>query len=244
MGKAFEKIKFLPGKENIFLHARIKGLKKKSRTYQYISLKLLERFCEASPKNIFVPTFTYSFTKRKIFKISSSPSEVGRFSEDIRNSISFNLRTLDPVFSVLDVLNSKLDKKKLIKDSFGKNSIFEKFDKINGIVVNVGLDQIFSTQFHYYEKMLKVPYRSNRFFKGKVFDHYGNTKIVNYKFYSRDLEESFAFNRKKIRELMLKEKILHESTWENLPVRWFRTEDLKKMLIHKFKNDNYFLVTK
>ena len=71
-------------------------------------------------------------------------------------------------FSFVDVLNSGFVNNKIASTSFSKSSIFHKWHSINGIIVNFGLDEIFSTQFHYIEKELGVDYRSIKKFKGIV----------------------------------------------------------------------------
>lgn len=48
------------------------------------------------------PSFTYSFTKTGIYDRTNTPSEVGRFGEEIRLAFAPAQRTMNPAFSVID----------------------------------------------------------------------------------------------------------------------------------------------
>ena len=86
-------IDFIPDSENIFFHAGISPLKK-FNNYKTITLKLLDTLDKKNLKSLIVPTYTYSFTKEKIFNRKISPSEVGRFSEEVRKICKIHQRSI------------------------------------------------------------------------------------------------------------------------------------------------------
>ena len=108
---------------------------------------------------IVVPTFSYSLNKNNIFDPLKTPSKVGMFSEKFR-LLKKSIRSNHPIFSI-SILGSKA--KRLlnsdISTSFGKNSFFDKFYKMNGKIVCMGCDLNRITFTHYVEQKLKVKYR-------------------------------------------------------------------------------------
>ena len=59
------------------------------------SQEILEKLDDVfNPIDIFVPTFTYSFTKNKAFDVANSTSEVGRFSEEARKYLPARNRSV------------------------------------------------------------------------------------------------------------------------------------------------------
>ena len=83
----------------LMLHVR---LKKITNNYEVdykeavdVILMILKSY---NPKNIIVPSFTYSFANGEPFPYLKSPSEVGLFSEIFRKNYSRH-RVIDPMFS-------------------------------------------------------------------------------------------------------------------------------------------------
>ena len=128
-----------------------------------------------------VPTFSYSFCNSTRFNVSSTPSVCGMFSEYIRNDAQ-SKRSNDPNFSISAIGESaEYFTQDCQPHSFGKDSFWERYLKKNGKFCNFNFDSG-STFFHYVEKILDVPYRYDKEFKGflkldnkyveKVFAHY------------------------------------------------------------------------
>lgn len=241
MKNLIKAIDFIPSNENIFFHCKLRDLKSKNN-YEKTSILLIKLLKKKNLKSLIVPTYTYSFTKSLVFNRNFSPSEVGRFSEEVRLFCKSSQRSLDPIFSFVDVLNSGFVNNKISNTSFSKSSIFHKWHLINGIIVNFGLDEIFSTQFHYIEKELGVDYRSIKKFKGIVVLNNKKRQIVYNFFCRKNIEKNF-FNRKKIEKDMLKENILNQCFIENIKVSWFRSADLYNFLDKKIKNNLNYLIT-
>ena len=100
----------------IVLYVRLKNLFSDNVNYKVQTENLLNIVREfLQPSEIYITTFSYSFTKSKFFDISSTPSEVGRFSEEIKQSFNNKkYRTHDPVFSVIETEKGLFKKMNLI----------------------------------------------------------------------------------------------------------------------------------
>ena len=234
-------VDFIPGNENIFFHCKLKGLKL-NINYKQTTLFLIKLLKEKKLQSLIVPTYTYSFTKSSIFNRNLSPSEVGRFSEEIRLICKSTQRSLDPIFSYIDVYSKGFVNNKIINSSFGQNSIFHKWNLINGIIVNFGLDEIISTQFHYIERVLGVDYRSIKKFKGLVILDKEKKKI-EYNFFCRKNIEKNYLNRKKIEKDLIDTSILKQYYIDNIKVSWFRSRDLYNFLKKKIKDNSNYLIS-
>ena len=186
--------------QNILDSLKQVGLKKGDSIFTYSNLGFFgklknaetsEDYCAAFRDAIFkiignegtlvVPAFSYSFCNSTRFNVSSTPSVCGMFSEYIRNDTR-SKRSNDPNFSVSAIgENAEYFTQYSQSHSFGKDSFWERYLKKNGKFCNFNFDSG-STFFHYVEKILDVPYRYDKKFKGflkldnkyleKVFVHY------------------------------------------------------------------------
>ena len=81
--------KKIPSESKIVLYVKLKGLIHDVDDYNIQADNLLNMIREfLRPSEIYVPTFTYGFTKNFLFDVLDTPSEVGRFSEEIRTIFS------------------------------------------------------------------------------------------------------------------------------------------------------------
>ena len=186
--------------QNILDSLKQVGLKKGDSIFTYSNLGFFgklknaetsEDYCAAFRDAIFkiignegtlvVPAFSYSFCNSTRFNVSSTPSVCGMFSEYIRNDAQ-SKRSNDPNFSISAIGESaEYFTQDCQPHSFGKDSFWERYLKKNGKFCNSNFDSG-STFFHYVEKILDVPYRYDKKFKGflkldnkyleKVFVHY------------------------------------------------------------------------
>lgn len=133
-----------------------------------------------------VPTYTYSFMNNEVFDPDSAESSMGLFAEYVREHPQSS-RSLDPNFSVAAIGPLA---EPLIRDlpshSFGKNSFWERFFTHGGKFCNFNFDGG-STFIHYVEKCLRVPYRWDKPFTGKIVRN-GQTKKDIYYHFVRDLD--------------------------------------------------------
>jgi aminoglycoside 3-N-acetyltransferase len=157
----------------VVLHVGLSGLYDSSKSYKNQALTLLDEIrAQLAPKEIYVPTFTYNFTKSKIFDVRSTPAEVGRFSEEIRSDPVLGIkRSLDPVFSIVETEVGSLGENGLISNAFGEKSIWHYLDETYHYILNINLPtSIVSTQLHHFEYINHVPYRYKKTFDGDVVD--------------------------------------------------------------------------
>jgi len=238
---------FIPYCEHVLLHVKIRNLLENfsgAIDYSTLSMMLLEAVRERSPKSIVIPVFTYSFTKKRSFSVTASLSEVGRFSEEIRKLYPATQRSLDPVFSVMDTGNNVFKGNEWNTEAFGESSIWKFWDDCDGVIVNIDLPQIVSTQLHFIEKAACVPYRYNKKFKGVVSSVAENNIILEYQYFVRNLEQNPKWDRKRIERTLHQEGVLHYALWEGLPVRWFKAKQMRQVLQPLIEqNPTYLLAT-
>ena len=138
---------------------------------------------------IVVPTFTYSFCWNQIFDLENSPSICGIFSEYIRKNIK-SIRSQDGNFSVAAIgKNAKYYTENMPKESFGKNSFWERFMIKNGKLCRFNLNADFNTFIHYVEREINVQYRFNKKFSGEMIVNGKKMKHENIHFV-RDLNNN------------------------------------------------------
>ena len=234
----FEDISFLPKQENFLIHAKIKDINLKIGNYAKTSELILGYIEKFNPKGVIVPTFTHGFTKSGIFNSESSNSEIGRFSEEVRNSTDPKLRTKDPIFSFLDLKNRYQHKDNIYLYSFNETSIFNIIHNENYVVVKCGLSELVTSQFHAVEYKAAVPYRKFRKFNGTV-----DGIDINYNYFCREKNSKFIINRKKVLSELVKEKIVFEKIYSSIVVRYFYVKKFTSFLVKKIYDDPYYLVT-
>jgi aminoglycoside N3'-acetyltransferase len=236
----------LPKNKILFLHARIKPLKEQTglgyKDLANLVIEILEKLYQ--PKTILIPSFTYSFTKSGIYHKDYSKSEVGRFSEEAR-SIGF-YRTPDPIFSVLDtnnylaVLGAKID----YTTAFDKNSLFDHLHDEDCLIINLGLNELVSTQLHYIESKNQVSYRYNKYFGGVVYNSKAHWETINYKYYVRDLKKDPQWDRKIIKDYLIENHALQIFDKNNIELNWINAKTMSKLISIALKNDEHFMLKK
>ena len=225
----------------VILYVRLKNLISNNNNYKELSENLLNMIREyLQPSEIYVPTFTYSFTKTKFFDISSTPSEVGRFSEEIRQTFNKKkYRTQDPVFSVIETEKGFFKNNPFNIDSFGADSVWKYLNDHYHYIININLESpIVSTQLHYLEYENKVEYRFAKYFEGTVKSWNKINHKLLYKYYVRDLTDDPLWNRKKLYEICKNQKIL----LENGCVKIFDGSKLSNIIKEKLSENKNFLI--
>jgi len=123
-----------------------------------------------SDGTLVVPVFSYSFCNEKIFDKQNTASVCGMFSEYVRKDQDAQ-RSDDANFSIAAIgKNANYFTKNADQHSFGENSFWNRFLKLDGKICNFNFDSA-STFIHYVEKKLNVNYRFDKLFSG--------TSIVN-----------------------------------------------------------------
>ena len=234
---------FIPKGSIVILHVGLRGLYDNSDGYSHQALTFLDDIrTHIAPTEIYVPTFTYDFTKSKIFDVQDSPAVVGRFSDEIRRSFaSCGKRSLDPIFSIVETENVRSIDSNLVTNAFEGNSIWHYLDGIRHYILNINIpESIISTQLHHLEYTQHVPYRHNKIFEGEVIDLFKKKFDIKYEYFVRDLNKDLKWNRKKIADLARCSGGLIETG----TIRSFDWQVLKTALLRELSQDINYLVRK
>ena len=158
--------------------------------------------------NIFVPTYSYSFTKkRKIFCPKSTRSDVGYFSNFFLKQKKI-IRSNDPMMSIAgygpNVNNILL---KTSNNSFGDNCVFERFLKLKKLkCCHIGLGFNWIPFLHYLDWKNKVPFRFDKTLSGHLVNGEKRKKI-KWIFYARYLRKETVADGYKIAKKAVKKKL-------------------------------------
>jgi|TARA_B110000495_G_C22965272_1_gene566059 aminoglycoside 3-N-acetyltransferase len=190
---------------------------------------------------VVLPTFTLSFCKTGFFDYYNSISEVNYLTELARITKGF-VRSDDPIFSVTSLGPHT---KKLIENlssyCLGKDSIFDRLHKINAKIVLLGFMEG-TTFIHHVEEQLKVPYRYNKVFRGRI--KKGSSEFEKAVIYNvRDLDKNPMISLKKLHENAEKAGILQKTNLGMGHVVSMNTKDLFKFTANILKKDPYALLT-
>lgn len=181
--------------------------------------------------NIFVPTYTYSFAKKKLFDPKKTKADIGYFPNHFLKQKNIE-RSIDPMMSISGVgPNAKKILLKPYKESFGKNCIFERFLKIKNLkCCHIGLGHNWIPFIHYLDWLNKVPFRFNKTFSGYIKTNYGK-KIIKWIFFARYLRKETVVNGYKI-GLKAKKKGL------------YRKASIGKSIIYTINYSSFFKLAK
>ena len=139
--------------------------------------------CVGTNGTILMPTFSWSFCKKRIFDVTKTPSEVGALTNYFRNLPGVS-RSLHAIYSFAVLGRKRGFFMDVGKDSFGKDSIFDKINKIDGKIIFFGAPFHSATFVHYIEQQHGIPYRFIKSFGG-IIKRDGNV-----------YEDKFTFNVK------------------------------------------------
>ena len=235
--------KKIPSESKIVLYVKLKGLINDESDYNIQAQSLLNMVRDfLRPSEIYVPTFTYSFTKKNFFDVKNTSSEVGRFSEEIRaNFIALRYRTLDPVFSTIETEKGLFNKQSFNNNSFGPSSIWEHLNNYSHYIININLNlPLVATELHHLEYKIKVPYRYMKKFKGIVSSWNNINEEFEYNYYVRDIDLNPQWNREKLFTACQNNNLVLQSG----PIKIFEWTNFSKFLKKKISSDINYLINK
>jgi len=133
----------------------------------FLDAFLTALFETVGPKgHLILPTFSYSFCKKKDFDPEETPSTVGILTEAFRK-LPGVARSLDPIFSVAVSGPDKEFFTQVGCNCFGPQCIFEKLYERKGKLLLLG--ETFDITFiHFVEQRLGITYRYIKPFSGNV----------------------------------------------------------------------------
>lgn len=233
----------MPEDQIVFAHVRLKGLCV-GESYQRLARRLLEEINDLyRPKTILVPTFTYRFTDTGFYDRRNTPSEVGRFGEEIRRMHSFRLRTMNPVFSVVDTNGyftlCRIDE----TTAFGPDSLMEILSTRNYVILNINLPHLMSTHLHYLEYLHGVDYRLEKTFPGVVSSDGRDAQEIQYRYFIRDDDRDTRWRRDKVQRFLTGEEVLSVGGYDGIHSSWMYSRELERHLGAKLDEDPQFMIT-
>ena len=158
--------------------------------------------------NIFVPTYSYSFSKKKNFyNPDKTKADIGYFPNFFLNQKKI-VRSLDPMMSIAglgpDVKDILL---KISNNSFGKNCALDRLFKIRNLkCCNIGLGYNWIPFLHHLDKKNNAPFRFDKTFHGKI-EKKGKQKKIGWVYFARILRKETSSNGYKIGYKALKKKL-------------------------------------
>jgi aminoglycoside 3-N-acetyltransferase len=192
---------------------------------------------------LIVPTFTYSFCWDQIFDIdNTTTSDCGIFSEYVRKKEK-SIRSEDGIHSIAAIgKNAAHFTQNAPKQSFGKNSFWERFRKENGKICRFNLNADFNTFIHYVEKEMNVPYRFDKKFTGKMI--IGGEKISHENIhFVRDLNNENTIPDLSKLELKMKEmNYLKKSNLGKGQILSYYAKDVFNIISEEIIKDPNFLI--
>lgn len=195
-----------------------------------------------------MPTFTFTYSKTRNWSCVNSKSETGALTEYMRN-IDPSKRSINPFHSVC-IAGPQADY--LLRDfsdsSFGENSIFEKLYKIGAYNLSIGSEFIGGATFcHYPEELLKVPYRSYKYFPGTITDSNNLIIDTDFRMYARIIEKDFYYDNKweVFWEDLLKNGLVNYFKFnKTAPIFTMKIVDVHDFLSKKIIQNPFYIATK
>lgn len=183
---ALEKLKVHNAKY-LYVHSDISfGLPNIELKRKDILGTLLETILSTGVDNIIFPTFTFSFPNKEDYSVNNSKTLMGGLNEFARKD-SRGLRSIDPIMSNVHFGKDRTLVTDIGRYSCGKDSTYYKLEQSDDVLfLFFGVHpSLCFTYSHFIEERLKVPYRYDQDFKGKITDISGKTYEDNYKLFVR-----------------------------------------------------------
>jgi aminoglycoside 3-N-acetyltransferase len=141
------------------------------------------------PEGCFItPSYSYSFCKGEPFNLSTTPSDVGPFSNQLLQEPKVQ-RSREPIFSVAALGNVGDLFADLPHSCFGADCIYDRLLKRQGKIVNFGLSLSYLTPIHHLEYTIGVPYRFDKPFRGQIKTENGHYVEEEWLYYVRNLDQ-------------------------------------------------------
>ena len=186
------------------------------------------------------PTFTYSFCNNEIYNPKKTYSLCGFISNNIKVIKKFTIYP-DPNLSCIIYGKHKKFLSTLVdKNSYGENSLFERFFNLKGKICNLNLDAG-STFLHLLERKLNVNYRFDKEFEGKIIKN-GKTirdKFTIFSLYKSTKKES---NFEKFTQYAIKKNYYKQSNLGRGKIGLISSANCFKILKEKIKKNKNFLL--
>ncbi len=236
----------IPVDKPVLVHARLRDIHSLTGiSYKQLSSTLLECLLDCRPSLLLIPTFTiYSFIAARIFHREYSHSEVGRFSEEIR--LRGYPRTLDPMYSVLDIFDNLPPDLDLTR-TFGPKTVMDYLKQHDAVIVNIDMPGFYATPIHSVELNHLVPYRYQKVYTGRMQADDCPWVEIDYTSYVREVSRfgtgSFPpYNQKRRLHYLRQQNVVHETSIAGVSLAWSSLDSFCPAIDRALEKDIHFLV--
>jgi len=193
---------------------------------------------------VLIPTYSYSYTKKEIYDMINTPSDVGHVTEALRKNWCY-ARTIDPLFSYI-VLGPGVSKENFFPrdyESFGDNSLIAELYEKNAMICSIASSWTRTfTELHLIERMLEMKYRQNKTFHGKTIDTSGDTHETSVTFFCKNYDYNLRSGHAQLAEDLIKDDVIKTINIEDrLQIKGVFFKDLYEYVKHKIKKDYFYL---
>lgn len=203
---------------------------------------LLETILSTGVDNIIFPTFTFSFPNKEDYSVLNSKTLMGGLNEFARKD-SRAIRSVDPIMSNIHFGKDRTLVTEIGKYSCGEGSTYHKLEQSDNVLfLFFGVHpSLCFTYSHFIEERLKVPYRYNQDFTGKITDTSGKTYEDTYKFFVR-CKDVVAGTNPKITEEAYKNGALKEVPIGDNYIYTYDKDKITDIYVKGIKNDINFML--
>ncbi|MFC6903998.1 AAC(3) family N-acetyltransferase [Halalkalicoccus tibetensis] len=223
--------------DTVFVHVGLRDLRRAfdRDPYAFLLGRLDDRF-----ESVLNPGFTPSFRSvdGRVYHKRYSVPKFGAFSRLFLEDCEY--RTDDPTNSIL-VKGPYRFPGCDHTDTWAEDGCFARLDRENARYLNVGTDWLRSSQIHYLESRLDVPYLETAAYEGVICREDGVHEEITHP--SHEYTMPVTWNRPKIRNDLEQAGVLEEYDLNGLRVLAFRARDLREALTPLILEDPYYLVT-
>jgi aminoglycoside N3'-acetyltransferase len=193
-----------------------------------------------SNRELWLPTFNYSFSKTRKFDVLKDRCEVGIINETLRTSQDFT-RSEMPVFSIIRNGSSamQISSDDPVVEPFGAQGEFAELFDSKGEVMFFGAPFSSLTQIHQIEQSAGIKYRYFKNFHGEVHSN-GIEKRVNLRFHVRPKGLNLQYDWDKIYLEVMKAGMI---TFHGHNIFSIEVAGLHELLLKKLLNDELWLLT-
>ncbi len=222
--------------ETVFVHIGLSDIKSAFETnpYEFIMEHLKRQF-----SSILVPGFTKSFRDEGAFHVSESSPELGAYSTlFFENEMEY--RTPDPLHSIMVSGEYRFEGVNF-RNTFAPDGCYGQLEEENVLCLNIGTQWLVSTQLHYLEQVLDLPYVDTVEISGTITYEDGSTERIRQRNYLKN-NYVYFWNRTKIRNEMMSAGKLDHFLLNGLSITTFEMEELGTFIRERVADDPYYLV--
>ena len=231
--------------EVLFIHTGMSfGFPNMSLKRLTLLQELYDVINQLSVPTICFPTFTFSFCNKQDYDVKKSKSQMGALNEYVR-TLPDAVRSIDPLMSIATVGKDMDLITSIGNESIGPCSTFDKLHKRQNVkFLFFGTTPgACMTYTHYVEKYLKVPYRYDRMFTGKITKVDGTTYEDTYTLFVRYNGVLPAYDNR-LQEYLLQNGSLRKTTCGDGKIFSIREEDAFNFTKEQIlRNPDYMLAT-